>query len=487
MFTFFKSLFGKIAIIYLFVLLGLGVVLAILSVRTYADFYREADQKLNRDLAEHLKEDFVPFLSAPTDEDGIKTTMHNLMVYNPRIEIYVLDRAGEILLFFAPKEKVKRERVSTEPILAFLSESSDFPLLGDDPRDPAGQKPFSVATLDMNGEPGYLYVILGGELFDSNLSMARDSRIASVALLGLALVLFGAAFVGLLLFAYTTQRFTALTRVVKDFEAGNFSRRAQTNNSDEIGQLGSTFNQMADSIVTNMDALKHTDNLRRELIANVSHDLRSPLASIQGYIESIIIRDERMGPDERKEALEIVLKNSQMLNGLVAELFELSKLDAEQVKPDLEPFSMAELLQDVVMKFKPSAEKAGVNLESSFPKNAPLVSGDIGMIERVLSNLIRNAIHFTPEEGVVNVGLVPLDAGLRVFVSDTGQGIPEEEIPLVTERFYRIEKSRSRLSGGGGLGLAISKKLLALHDSSILISSELGVGTTVYFDLKKAV
>ena len=173
-----------------------------------------------------------------------------------------------------------------------------------------------------------------------------------------------------------------------------------------------------------------------------------------------------------------------MLSKLVSELFELSKLDAKQVQPKPEQFSIAELTQDVVMKLKPQAEKNNVHLEPVFPKEIPLVFADIALMERALSNLIENAIQYTPTNGTVKVVLSNSNQKVRITVSDTGQGIPTQDLPYIFDRFYRVERSRNRTTGGTGLGLSIAKKILELHDSEILVESEVNVGTKFYFDLK---
>ena len=148
------------------------------------------------------------------------------------------------------------------------------------------------------------------------------------------------------------------------------------------------FNKLAATIEENIPEIKNNDRLRRDLIANISHDLRSPLASIQGYLETIMIKEEKLSSTERRDYLEIVYKNFQRLNRLVDDLLELSKLDAKQIKPKPEHFSIAELTQDVVLKFKPQAEKQHITIHSDFPSGIPIVEGDIGMIERALSNLL---------------------------------------------------------------------------------------------------
>jgi len=490
----FHTLYGKISAAFLVLLLILGIVQTLVSVHSSMRFVDESDQKLNLNLARDLAKEFTPFLADSIHYGEIMHTMHYMMVMNPRVEIYMLDDKGKILAFFAePGKSVKKNHVDLAPIQKFLVSAHDMPIEGDDPRNLGKKKTFSATTLRIGEKiDGYLYVILGGEQYDSASAMIKESYIIRTTAISLTIILVLTGAVGLILFAFLTRRFRKMTAAVKQFQQGNFSERINLRSDDEIGQLANAFNGMADTIVANMDELKRTDDLRRELIANVSHDLRSPLASMQGYLETILIKEDNLKPDERRKYLQVIFDNTQMLSTLVSELFELSKLDAKQIQPKLEPFALAELTQDVVMKFKPQAEKLQVNLQASLSKDLPMVDADIGMIERALSNFIDNALRFTPPGGNVNVDLKNHHGKVRVAISDTGCGIPAEEIPLVFERFYRIEKSRTRnagpmpLAGGAGLGLAIAKRIVDLHDGKIRIESTVNVGTSFSFDLKIA-
>ncbi|MCH8871984.1 HAMP domain-containing protein [candidate division KSB1 bacterium] len=483
---FINSLYGRISAVFLILLLIVGVVQILITINSSLKFVWESEQHLNRNLAQDLANEFKPFLKDSLGAEGIEHTIHHLMVMNPRVEIYLLDEVGQILAFFAdPKKKVKRDSVCLQPIRHFLNKESKMPILGDDPRHIGRKKPFSASTLKIGSDiDGFLYVILGGEKYDSTIALIKESYIIRTTAINLGLVFISTGIIGLILFAFLTKRFRKMTTVVKKFEEGKFEERIDIKSNDEIGQLASAFNQMADTIVANMDELKRTDQLRRELIANVSHDLRSPLASMQGYLETILMKDSTLSTNDRKKYLQIIYDNTTMLSKLVSELFELSKLDAKQVQPKPEAFSMAELTQDVVMKFKPEAESLKVDLQASLPKDLLMVEADIGMIERALSNFIDNALQYTPEKGTVKVDLSKQNKRVRVVVSDTGVGIPEEQIPLVFERFFRVEKSRSRSSGGTGLGLAIAKRILELHESTISVESVEQEGTTFSFDLK---
>jgi signal transduction histidine kinase len=411
--------------------------------------------------------------------------MHYMMVMNPKIEIYLLDNKGKILAFFAePQKKVKAQYVDLGPLKDFISGSEEIPILGDDPRHPGRRKVFSAAPIQISGKPGYLYVIIESEQYDAAASGFRAEFMTSAVIRGLVITLIFTGFIGLILFALLTRRLRKMSEVVKKFEQGRFEQRIFDQKKDEIGQLAMTFNGMAETIVANMEELKKTDRLRRELIANVAHDLRSPLASIKGYLETIQIKDKQLTRQDREKYIDIILSVTNMLESLVEQLFELSKLDAKQTRPHPEPFSIADLVQDVIMKFKPRADKSRIDLQAVLPEQLPQVYADIGLIERALSNLIDNALRYTPEKGTVKIEIVKADQSIKVVVADTGSGIQEEELPLIFDRFYRVEKSRARSTGGSGLGLAIAKKILDLHQSSIAVESKVNVGTTFSFNLK---
>jgi signal transduction histidine kinase len=407
------------------------------------------------------------------------------MVMNPEVEIYLLNNRGKILAFFAePRKKVKKESVDLESINKFLSGGQNKLTLGDDPRHPGQQKTFSVAPLKIGKEiDGFLYIILAGEQYQTVANMIKESYILQTTIKSLFITLLFTGIIGLILFAFLTKRLRRMTEIVKKFEEGQLNERLPIRPQDEIGSLAKTFNQMAETIVANMKELKRTDTLRRDLVANVSHDFRSPLASIRGYLETIIMKDAQLNPQERKQYLETILNNTTMLSKLVEELFELSKLDAKQIQINPEIFNLAELIQDVLMKFNPQAKDSQIDLQSTLPSNSPSVYADIALIERAISNLVENALRFTPANGSVKVNITFSDKKIRVTVLDSGKGIADKDLPYIFDRFYRVEKSRSRQGGGTGIGLAITQKILELHGSNIMVESELNVGTKFYFEI----
>jgi signal transduction histidine kinase len=468
-------------------LIILGAAQIYLMLNYSSVFVAESDQKLNKNLARDLAGKFKPFLEDSLDYESIAHSFHEMMVMNPRVEFYLIDSVGNLLAYFAEPEKIKRMRVDINPINEFLNRESDqqMPLYGDDPRSTDRQKPISVTDIRIGKEQnGYLYVILGGEGYDSALAMVKNSYIIRTAAAALTVNFVLTGIVGLLLFFLLTRRLRAVTLAVQDFEKGKYTTNISSKSNDEIGQLALAFNKMAATINANIEEIKNNDRLRRDLIANISHDLRSPLASVQGYLETIMMKEDKLTAHERRDYLETVYKNIQRLNRLVYDLLELSKLDAKQIKPEPEPFSIAELTQDVVLKFKPQADKQHITIQSDFPPEPPVVNGDIGMIERALSNLLDNALNYTPEDGIITVSLQDKKKNVCVKVTDSGRGIAETDLPHIFDRFYRADKSRS--SGGTGLGLAITKKIIEAHNANISVRSAINKGTTFEFELQKS-
>lgn len=479
------SFYGKLSFVFLLLLIALGIAQVAITYNSSMQFVRQADQKLNLNLAENMASEFEPHLKDSLALGKIKHSIHDMMVVNPRIEIYLLDTEGKILAYFVgPNKEIKQDSVSLEPVTKFLTQNYEHLILGEDPRNPQRSKPFSAAQIDIGQSgQGYIYIILGGEQYDSALSMLENSYFLQTSIKIFGIILLVTGVVGLILFALLTKRLRKMTERIEKFDRDNLDQRVPVDSNDELGRLAQSFNSMADTIQQNVKELKKTDQLRRELIANISHDLRSPLASIQGYVETILLKESTLSQEKRKQYLETIRKNTTMLRELVKELFELSKLDTKQVEPNFEPFSISDLVQDVSLKFDQQAKKKDIDLTAEAPQSLPLVKGDIALIERVVSNLIENAIQYTPEGGKIALELEENGECVHVSVKDTGPGIREEDLPHIFDRFYRAEKSRTKEGGGTGLGLAIAKKILELHGQKIHVENRENGGAQFFFSL----
>ncbi len=483
----FGSLFGKIAGVFLLLLVVLGGVQIFMALNYATRFVQETEQKLNRDLARNLAGMFQANLQDSINAGGIKDQFEHMMMMNPRVEYYLLEEDGRIIAYSAPPGRVQLDYVALPNIHRYLEGDGDYPILGDDPRKPGTQKPFSVTKVQLpDNRDGFLYVILGSEKYDSASDLAASSYVMQLTVLSLLVSLLLTGIVGLVLFRKMAQPFQRMIAGVKEFEGGKYGSRIGIESNDEIGAVSRAFDQMAGTIEANIAEMQRNDQLRRDLVANVSHDLRTPLASIQGYLETILMKDAKLSAQERVRFLDTVLGNVTILNKLVSELFELSKFDAREKVPQRELFAISELAQDIVLKLQPQAEEKDIRLKATLDKNLPFVYADIAMIDRAISNLIENAIRYSERGSDVTLELRRKGSSVTVYVRDNGFGIQPDELPHIFDRFYRVEKSRARDSGGTGLGLAITKKIVEAHDSSIAVESKPNQGSTFAFELQSA-
>lgn len=481
-----RTLYARLALALLVLFLAVGCLFALLMAYTMERHQQEVRQKLHRDTARYVVEHNDLDITGAEAQASVNALFEQLMVVNPNVEVYLVDLDGTLVAYSAAPGAIARTRIDVGPIERFLA-GAELPVLGDDPRQADRRKVFSAAPVLRDGRVvRYLYIIAGGEQSESIASMLRGSYILRLGAWGLMAGLVFAAVAGLVAFALLTRRLRRLSAAVHRFERegvlapGVLPRAAR--GGDEIDHLTAAFRDMAERVSGRMDDLEQADRLRRELVANVSHDLRTPLASLQGYLDTVLMKHDALSEQERRTYVDIAARHARRLGGLVAELFELACLDANDRPPQCEPFSLEDLAQDVVQEFALQAREAGVCLSVDADDGLARVYGNIAMIERVLENLIRNSLRFTPAGGQVRLALSARADAVRVSLSDTGCGIAPEDLPYIFDRYYQPQAQR-RSGDGAGLGLAISRRILELHGSRIEASSVPGGGTTFRFDL----
>ena len=342
----FSSFYARLSTIFLLLILLLGAGCVAIAFRSSQHLFDDVEQLLNREYAHSIAEELRPLVAQGFSEERVKGAIHYMMVLNPMVEIYLLDPAGRILAYFLnPAERIVRNTVDIAPLQAFVQSAGHRLSLGEDPRSATRSRPFSAAPLQMGTERGYVYIILGGERYDASLRMIRDSYYLRAGIVAFFLALGATAIVGLSLFFLLTRRLRSLSDAVRGFEKGDLARRVTVRGRDELGALGRSFNEMASTIAADVEKIRLTERMRRDLIGNISHDLRSPLASIQGYLETMVLKDPQLSAEERRTYLQVSLRNTAHLQRLVEELLELAKLDARQVQLRTEPLQIAELAQ----------------------------------------------------------------------------------------------------------------------------------------------
>ncbi|WP_160723968.1 two-component system histidine kinase PnpS [Bacillus sp. USDA818B3_A] len=232
--------------------------------------------------------------------------------------------------------------------------------------------------------------------------------------------------------------------------------------------------------------IKKLEQMRKDFVANVSHELKTPVTSIKGFTETLL--DGAMNNKETLQSfLSIILKESDRLESLIRDLLELSKIEQHGFQLNLQQVDLTSLLQDVINLLDGKAKVKNIELRFDCKQEEVLVRGDTDRLKQVFINLISNAISYTPADGSVSIILVDLEQMVRILVKDTGVGIGKEDIPRIFERFYRVDRARSRNSGGTGLGLAIVKHLIDAHHGSIRVKSKLGEGSEFIIELPKEI
>ena len=318
---------------------------------------------------------------------------------------------------------------------------------------------------------GYLFLM---PLTQSEISFAAlqimYNEIGGYFIVGALLAVIVAIIITLFLSRRILAPVKALSAAAQLLGKGDFSQRVQIRDKSEIGELASTFNSMAGN-------LERDEQLRRDMVADVAHELRSPLTNVRGYLEAI--QDGVTKPDEK--TIGSIYDETMLLSRLVDDLQELSLAESGELKLYCQDEEMPELIQQAVSAVHAKAVDKGISLSMALPDNLPLVYIDFLRIKQVLLNLLENAIVHTPSAGMIKVGAQEKGDMVEISVTDTGEGIPAGELPNIFERFHRVDKSRSRATGGSGLGLTIAKYFVEAHSGKIEVQSEPGKGSRFAF------
>ena len=489
----------RAALVALPLLLALGGAMYFMLQHYSAQTALEAGQRMNLGLARYVVDHQPPGLigaNGQPDRARMKELGLHVMMINPAVEVYLLDPRGTVLahaLEGLQGPDPVGAQVDLLPVRRLLDDTRDgsprLPVMGTDPRNAAHANTFSVASVPSAAGPsGYLYIVLNGSMAQRVAASLSNSDALRAMAIGVATATMLATAVLLIAWQQLTRPLRRLTDELRAFR-GDPEPEASSESSDEIGVLRRAVQTMQARIAQQFRSLEDGDRQRRELVSNISHDLRTPLSSIQGYIETVMVRGDTLDPAARANHLRTALRHVDLLGKRIGDLFELSKLDAGRVEPRQEVFCLAELLQDVVQNYRLAAQQRGVRLSLTAGSHTQAkVLADIAMIERVLQNLIDNALRYTSAGGAVTLAIETRGAFMEISVSDTGRGIETAHLPHVFERYWHAgDVDESSGSTSSGLGLAIVKRILDLHGSVVRVHSEFARGTRFDFLLPQAV
>lgn len=456
------SLFGRLAVTFLLMLTLLAAVYSYLTAYSANRYFEATYQRLNNEVAAHIAKFARPFINQEVNRRGADEIFFNAMVTNPSVEVYLLDSAGTILVYHAPDEKIKRRRVSLAPVHRFIQAHGRVYIKGDDPRSEGETKIFSAAAVRRRGRlQGYVYVILGSEEYGSAMTLLWQDYVLQWGTKTGLITLLAALVIGLLAFYYQTHNLRHVVQTISQFSRGNFAARIRVRSSSEVAQLADTFNDMADRLASTIADLRQSEQVRRDLVANISHDLRTPIAAIHGYAETLALKPD-LGEAQTKQYVSVILQSTETLIKRVNELFELSKLEAKETPLQREPFMLADLVTEVFAKFALLAQRKNLAFDCLHCDLPSPCYADVGMLERVIQNLVENAVRYAPDGSFVQLELAQKEQSLTVSVRNGANLIPE---PV----WAYLQGNASDRPPSVGLGLAIVRKMLSLHQSQLSV------------------
>jgi len=467
-----KSLYTKLVLIMTLLIVSLMLVVGALLTRGVRGFYLRAfyeqmqtvfgDSVIAGDLrsaadGENAAAHMADILRAYSGQLGIDSGTRNY---------YILD--GETGGVLEASDPAAADGVEiTANILTALTGESGY-------QSDSGAAYMDVA-LPVRGESGsfILYIKDNKQTVESlNRQMARMILVSMLVGLGIAMLL------NLILAKTLVTPIQSLTGAAEKVAAGDFSERPQIYGRDEIGVLATTFNDMADQLENTLDDLKRSEQMRREFVANVSHELRTPITSIRSYAETLSETPDI--PKEMEEKfLGVIVGESDRMTKIVQDLLTLSRFDAGSISFTFETFSFEKSVRDVYNAMALEAQRHHHSFTVEIKDPLPEIRGDRARLEQVLINMISNAIKYTHDGGRIRLTAGCTEDSVWATVRDNGIGIPEQDVPRVFERFYRVDKARSRESGGTGLGLSIAQEIVARHDGAMSIQSRQGQGTSI--------
>lgn len=487
-----KSLYAKLALTLILLLFVTAVVYSAITFSLTRQAIIGDLQRENADIAANLAAEIPQTVAGAIDQQYTNQLFRLMMIVNPDVELYLLDTNGTISSSSVESNTLSLSAVDLQPLIEFINGNREFPLFAEDPRSAQEPVTFSVAELNAGEKPlGYLYVTLRGEDHEAYTAGRATEFISTIGLYALISSLLVSLLAGLLIFKRITSRLQILSCLIEDFQQSGYQTSehyrdiANDSGNDEITRLGSSYDAMATRIADQFGLLQAQDKNRRSFIANISHDLRTPLTATQGYLEMLIQKHTTLDEEQRQRYLNIALKHSKRLQNLIRDLFELAKLDDQTEQLNNEVFSLNDIVSDVVQGYQPTASKKQITLTSNTGKDHSLIKGDLAMIDRAVGNLIGNALQYTQDGGWVRIEANSEDTNsVRFTIEDNGPGINPGQIENIFKRFHRADNQHNE-SSNAGLGLTITQRIIDLHGGKLLVENT-GSGTRFSFSLPKA-
>ncbi len=469
------SIFRRISVLVFALISGLCLLFMVITYFTTKNFHQASTQLLNKDVASHIAKFTSPFENDRINKRKADSVFKDAMVISPSAEIYFLDTAGKVMAFHPNEKPIKLWQLPLQNIKNLIASKGEDYITGPDPRDPSNPKIFSAAEVKSKFKNlGYIYVILGSnEHVTKVLYKSYFGSLLIKAFFGIVVL---SIILGLLYLSRIQKSFNSMITVLEKFQNGDLTARFNLKEKEELAPVTQAFNKMADLLVYNIGRLTKSEQERKDFIANISHDLRTPLSIARGYTETLLMQKEKqVTQQEQEEFLQLIHRKLRQVEYMVKQLFDLSKMESAELVPHKEPFVPSEIVQETVNNYQLIAAEKKVKLGCTQCLYHVWVNGDIAMMERVFQNLIDNAINNTPKDGDIQISIVANEKELIFTIENSGSSIPAEILNWINHSKDESSFSTSR-PAKLGLGLMIVKKILHLHQYSFKAENNTGIG-----------
>ncbi|MEO6219515.1 MAG: HAMP domain-containing sensor histidine kinase, partial [Ginsengibacter sp.] len=461
-------------IFFVFTLIAvLGLLFMAITYYATTHYHQASTQLLNKDVAAHIAQFTSPFDADGLNKQKADSVFKDVMVISPSAEVYFLDTTGKVIDYHAEKSDIKLWQIPLENIKKFIQEGGSKYIKSPDPRDPSDPKIFSAAVVSNSKKLGYIYVILGSNQYRNVAGMLYSSHISNLVIKAFLFIIILSIALSFLYVRRMQKRYNSMIAVLEKFQQGDFKSRFPANNNDMSAVTGA-FNKMADLLVLNIDKLTNLEKERKNFIAAISHDLRTPLSIARGYTETLFLKIEKtLDKEFLQNYLQLINNKILQIEHMVKQLFELSKMDAIEFKPKKEPFVLSEIVQETASAFQLLASEKKIILKCTQCQYHVWVNADISMMERVVQNLIENAIKHTPADGNVQVTIIVEGNNLICKIENTGNPLPEDLLQWINNSVKETDIPKNK-PAKSGFGLVIVQRILFLHHLSLKAYSKDG-------------
>ena len=479
----FNSLRTRIVALVVVFCILIGLIFVMAANFAYVSYYDELRQRQGVAFAQNVAQ-MYPELGKfdSLNREDVENRFEQMLLLDPSSAIYLLDNEGRVRAGYTKDRSIgSKSLLSLTPIKRLMDAPVGQTGFGDDPEFPNSPSLFAAAPLqDGATMTGYVYVLMRSPRVDTNRVLMSSSANRTALYVGLGAMITSALLVFAVL-SLITRPLRRLTNAADAVSAADVDDAIEAkampyeSRNDEIGRLSRAFRAMVMRLREQVQRVRRMDATRREWVASISHDLRTPLTSLMGHLETVQLRGEQMTDAERKRFLEVAMQNAQHLDRLSASLFDFARLDSDEVPVEKALAHVGELLDDLAARFSAAGHSRNISIHVDYAEGLPMVQIDAALIERAVANLIDNAMRYTPEGSAVTLSARAEGNGVALTVSDSGPGIAPQDLPHVFERFFQGSRHREG-RGHAGLGLAIVQRVAQLHGGTVQAANQAGGG-----------